>query len=249
MKIDIEQVITRTKFRLGLQDTTSNDGYLQMLIEEAARHLDTVDSYVVTCEDIDVDCSKAKLPDNLSILLCMKLLDPINVDCVQQPYDPETDTASSNNIYNCCTSGTFWIPSRDVLTDFCGLGSGFAGQPFGNVFDTQNGYILFPSWLTVNKIRIWYKGLNVDENGLMILDDFEERGLSAYAAYQFASSGQNAKSYTPQQIALWQREATAQINKIRGKSAQMDHRKHKGKFAAIARAFLINPMNALNNNL
>lgn len=246
MRISTESVITRTKVRLGLMDTTLHDSTIEMLVQEAARHLDAVDSYVITCVDLEIDCHKVKLPDNCTEILCIQLLDPDNTGCVTQPYDPATDI-SPTTLQACSTNGMMFIADRNVLTEFCGMGG--TGSWFGNVFDTQNGYLVFPSFVSATEVRIWYRGLNTDENGIMIIDDFQERGLSAYAAYQFANSGQNYKSYAPQQVAMWQREATAQINKIRGKAAQLDHRKHKGRFASIARAFLINDWNNMNANL
>lgn len=246
MRISSESVITRTKFRLGLQDSTLWDGYIEKLIYEAARHLDAVTSYVISCTTLTIDCHRAKLPDDFSQMICAKLITPQGGCQCNNVYNPETDP-SPNGINNPCMCGTYFIIDRGVLTEFCGMG--YNGAWYGNVFDTQNGYFILPSTSIAEEVQIWYRGLNVDEDGLMILDDFQERGLSAYAAYQFANSGSHYKAYDREQRRLWLAEANAQINKIRGKAAQMDHRQHIGKFSSIARAFLINPQQSLNANL
>lgn len=246
MKISSESVITRTKFRLGLQDSTLYDGYIEKLIYEAARHLDAVSSYIISCETLVVECHRAKLPDNFVEMVCVKMVNPSTGCTCNTVYDPATDP-SPNGVNNGCTCGTYFIADRGVLTEFCGMG--YNGTWYGNTFDTQGGNLVLPDTITVDEIQIWYRGLNVDEDGLMILDDFQERGLSAYAAYQFANSGSNYKAYDGTQRRMWLAEANAQINKIRGKAAQEDHRAHINKFAAIARAFLINPAQSLNANL
>jgi len=246
MKISSESVITRTKFRLGLQDSTLWDAYIEKLIYEAARHLDAVSSYIISCTTLTVDCHRAKLPDDFVEVVCVKMVTPSDTCSCNNVYDPATDP-SSNGIYSSCTCGQYYIADRGVLTAFCGLG--YNGTWYGNVFDTQNGYFILPDTNPATEVQIWYRGLNVDENGLMILDDFQERGLSAYAAYQFANSGSNYKAYDNQQRRLWLAEANAQINKIRGKAAQNDHNAHINKFASIARSFLINPMQSQNANL
>lgn len=231
MQISIESVITRAKRRLGLMDTTLADSELEALIHECARHFDAVNSYVVTCATVDVDCDKAPLPDNCSEVLCIQ---------------PVSQTECTDCTGCSCSCGTYYFINRNVLTNFCGLGG--RGCYGGNWFDVQGGYIVLPSSSNVTSLKIYYRGLNTDENGIMILDDFQERGLSAYAAYQYATSGQNWRNYSPQQMALWQKESTAQINKIRGKAMQDDHRQHKSIFASIAQALVVNPWNVYNLN-
>jgi len=234
MRISTESVISRTKQRLGLMDTTLQDAYLELLIQEGARHLDTQNSYIISCQVVDVDCARAPLPDQYSQIICL------------QPLSPDTCTGCDDTTCN-CTCGTYYFIDRGVLTDFCDQGG--RGCYGGNAYDVQNGFLVLPSNTTATQIKIWYRGLNTDDDGLMVIDDFQERGLSAYAAYQFASSGQNYRSYAPGQVALWQRESTAQINKIRGKASQDDHRQHKAIFARIAQALIANPWNAYNLNI
>jgi hypothetical protein len=109
--------------------------------------------------------------------------------------------------------------------------------------------IKFPTTLTATQVKVWYRGYNTDGDGIMILDELQQRGLSAYAAYQFATSGTHITKYTPYVVNGWQKEWTAQKAYFTGKTQQNDWKNNKAKFAAIARAILINPAQVYNNNL
>ena len=242
MKVCIDSVIDATKFRLGLRDTSMADADLERLINQAALHLDANETYVIVCDTIDVECQKAKLPDGFIELICLKIDGECNGTCgCEINFNPETDQNPSSLG---CSCSPYYSIDRNVLTQFCDWGYNCGTN--ANVFDIQNGYIVFSSTFTATSVKIWYRSYNMDENGLMVLDEYWERGLSAYAAYQYAMSGMNYKMYP--QAAQWQREWTAQVNKIRGKSAQRDHRQHKGLFASIARAILVSPASVLNLN-
>ena len=244
MKVSIDSVIDRTKARLGLRNTTMPDSDLEMYINEAAMHLDTQSTYVIENATLDVDCHRAALPEGFIELICMSIADPSAgcQGCGSINFNPVTDQNPSSII---CTCPDFYTPNRAVLTEFCTMGKkGFLSK---NVFDIQNGYIVFPSSFTANQIKIWYRTYNMDGDGIMVLDEYWQRGLSAYAAYMYAMSGQNPKSYP--QAQMWQREWVAQVNKIRGKVSQRDHIQHKGIFQAIVKAILINPATSLNSNI
>ena len=243
MKVCIDSVIDATKFRLGLRDTTLADADLERLINEGAMHLGAMETYIISCETLEVDCSKALLPDGFLELICIKPEgDSCSGSCgCNYNFDPVTDQNPTSIVCNC---STYYTIDRSVLTEFCGMGYNCGSGM--NVFDIQNGYLVFSSSFTATSVKIWFRSYNMDEDGLMVLDEYWQRGLSAYAAYQYAMSGMNAKMYP--QAQMWYREWVAQLNKIRGKSAQRDHRQHKGLFAEIARAILINPASVLNLN-
>lgn len=226
-------------------DTTLADAEIEALIQECALHLNTLETYVVSCETLDVDCHKAKLPDGFVELLCIK---PTSDNCTGAcscvtNYDPETDESPTSLTCGCYG---YYVANRSLLTEFCGMGQSACST--AGLYEIQNGYIRLSTAITSDEITIYYRGWNQDEDGIMLIDEFQERGLSAYAAYQYANSGQNYKSYQPQQVALWQREANAQINKIRGRSAKMDHKAHLPSFAAIVQAIITNPSRILNTN-
>jgi len=249
MKVCIDSVIDTAKFNLGLRDSTYADADLERLINQAALGIDAVETYIIVCETLEVDCHKAKLPDGFLELICLNPLTDSDSNCCNScitDYDPETDETPVSISCNCFQ---YYFASRSVLTVACGMGFGSSCGSMPNVYDIQNGYLVFPTNFTPTEVKVWYRSYNMDENGLMFLDETWERGLAAYASWKYASAGMNIRAYLPQQVVGWQKEWTAQVNKIRGKSFQLDHRQHKDKFGLIARAILLNPATILNNNI
>lgn len=246
MKVSIDSVIDSAKFRLGLRDTSMADADLERLINEGAMHIDSVDTYAISCVTLEVDCGRALLPEGFVEVICLQIVGQSSCSgcCESINFNPEID---QNPTSIACTCPQFFVANRNVLTEFCGMGAS-CGSP-SNVFDVQGGYLVFSSNFKPTEIKMWYRTYNMDDDGIMVLDEYWQRGLSAYAAYMYAMAGQNMKAYMPQQVTMWQQEWTAQVNKIRGKSAQRDHRQHKATFASIARAILLNPASVLNNNI
>lgn len=239
MRITTEQVINRAKLNLGLTGTTHADAFLEKLINEAASwHINALDSFIVSCETIQIDCFKAKLPDAAVDLLCYSFPDITGcTGCCQDCMNP-------HNVNYACSCPNWFIPDRNILTEFCGMG-GMAALS-SNFFDVQNGYLVFPSTLTADTVKVWFRGINVDEDGLAIITERQERGLAAYASSRYAIA--NWKSYADGQRRFFNAEWIAQRSAIRGTAMQNDFRLHKAEAAAIARAILINPAMVENRN-
>lgn len=243
MKIDIESIITDAKFNLGLEGTTRWDARLESLINEAGLHLNSLNTYIISCETIDVDCAKAKLPASATEVIAIR---PVDITECSGLCSVVADSNSvDGRTMECgCTCSNYFIADRDVLTNF--EGNGCYG---GNVFSVQNGYIHFPSNITLTQVKVWYRGYNMDCDGIMVFDELQQRGLASYASWKWAISGTHYSKYHPQQIRDWKNDWTAQKPFLQGKAQQDDFRQNKGKFAAIARAILIDPYQALNINL
>lgn len=243
MKIDISSIITEAKFLLGLTDTTKWDSRLESLINQASIHLNSLNTYTISCETIEVDCGKAKLPDSAISVIAIK--STTSSQCTGLCHVVADENSVDDRFMECgCVCGNYFVADRNVLTNF--NGNGCYG---GNVFSVQDGYINFPSNTTLTEIRVWYHGYNVDEDGIMVFDELQERGLAAYAAYMFAISGTHFDKYDRMQVMEWKKTWVAQRPFLQGKAQQDYFRQNKGKFAAIARAILIDPYQALNINL
>lgn len=243
MKIDISSVVTEAKFLLGLEGTTKQDARIESLINQAAIHLNSLNTYVISCETVEVECGKAKLPNSATEVIAIKSTTTSQCSGLCQVVEDENSV--DDRFMECgCVCGNFFVADRNVLTNF--NGNGCYG---GNVFSVQSGYINFPSNTTLTEIQVWYRGYNEDEDGIMVIDELQERGLAAYAAYMFAISGTHFGKYDRMQIMEWKKTWVAQKPFLQGKAQQDDFRQNKGKFAAIARAVLIDPYQVLNNNL
>lgn len=239
MKVPTAQIINRTKMRLLLTGTTHADAVLEKLINEAATyHLNALSCYVISCETITIDCLKAELPDSCVQVLCYSFPDATGCSgCCATCMNPHNEGAV-------CSCPTYFVPSREILTEFCGLGASCGLS--ANFFDVQNGYIVFPSTVTQSTVKVWFRGYNLDEDGLALIDERQERALSAYAAWQYAIA--HYKSYAPEQRATWRSEWVAQKNWLRGTDVQADFQMNKAKASSIARALLVNPVISANRN-
>ena len=243
MKIEISSVIVRAKRRLGLMNTTRWDAELEALIQEGAIHLNALSTYAISHETIDVDCTKAKLPDGVTEVLAIRnpnLSTCVGFCCVV----PDEFSVDNRLMQTNCNCGNYFVADRGLLTAFdgdCSYG--------GNIYAVQNGYISLPTNTTLTEIKVWYRGYNKDCDGIMLLDEIQERGLSAYAAFQFALSGTHISKYTPMQVREWRQEWNNQKGFVQGKASQDDFRQNKPTVAAIAQAILLSPYQALKTNI
>ena len=239
MRVPIEQIINRAKLNLNLTGTSHGDAFLEKLINEGATwHLDTLESYVISCETLDIDCNKAKLPDAAVELICYSFPDATGctgccADCMN-PHNPDYS----------CSCPAWFVADRNILTEFCGTGQS-AGLS-ANFFDIQNGYIVFPSTVTQPTVKVWFRGINIDSDGIAIIDERQERALSAYASWKYAIA--HWRSYADGQRMEWKKEWIAQKNWLKGGAVQRDFQLHKVEAGAIARAILINPGLIANRN-
>lgn len=213
MIVSTEQVITRTKRRLRLNNT-ENDAYLEKLIDEGARSLKSEDSYTVKCEEIDIDdCHRAKVPSFFEEFLGGRFNDSGCSGCCSTYGTTITEPGSIDTVYRPPCGCPVWFVASWLVNGWNGTGT--CGY-YGNFFNIEGGYIIFPSSITATSIKLTYKTKNVDESGIMIINEDWERGISAYAASQFAVD--YIESYTPEQRRIWSDEWKAQKQSIRSVS-------------------------------
>jgi hypothetical protein len=202
MIVNVEQVVTRAKLRLRLMETSEHDSTLMKFIEEGARGLNATSTYKIQCKNIDIECHKSKLPDCYETLICFQI-NGCSGCCT-----PQVNTVPPTPIV--CTCPEIFYYDKAAMIN-CGDNCGW----YNNFFYIQDGFMYFPSSMTADTVKVWYYGFNVDEDGLMLIDEEMERGLSAYAAFQFAVS--YPEQYTPEQRSTWNREWIAQKNYVNGK--------------------------------
>lgn len=236
MIVNIEQVITRAKFRLGLESTFEHNDYLKKLIEEAARGLNASSTYIVSCETKEIECGVAQLPDEYDSLVGFTFNNGGSCSgCCHATVDP--NPPSENQIVVCTCRDFYGVFNQNVIF----LQHGSCGW-YGNYFAINGNYLTFPSTITATEVNIYFRGFNTDENGLMIIDEEQERGLSAYAAAQFSLDRANIipPAYTPEQRLRWTEEWKAQKKYVNGKQAIRNFKLQKNDIALIANAVLSN---------
>ena len=249
MKIPIAQTITLAKTYLGLMETTRNDTVLEKFCNMAAMRIDARNTYKISCETIDIDCYRATLPSNTIEVISFRFPDLSGGCSGCCGGNPNTTPGTLDvNMSPQCGCPMWYVADRNVLTDWNGLGANASWV--GNFFsyDTQAGILVFPTTLTATSVQVYFRGYNQDSNGIMLIEEYMEDAIACFAAYKFATSGMNARKYTPKQISDWSRLWAKQRNHIRGTENLIDHRQHKADASAIARSVLINPLMVLNTN-
>lgn len=234
MIVTTDSVINRAKMRLRLMDNTEPDVDLERYIQEAARQLKTIMTFVVSCETVPIDCGAAKLPDQYYDLLWFSF--PCGSGSCSGCCGAATTLPtppSENQVVVCSCRGLYgFYQQNDII-----LQHGSWGW-YGNYFKINGNYLTFPSTITQTEITIYYKGFNVDKDGLMIIDIEAVRALSAYAAYQYADS--TPEAYTPFQINRWNNEWINQMNMLNGRSEIKKYKLDKPQISLIANAVLSN---------
>ena len=216
--ISVEEVIARTKMQLRLTDT-SQDDFLDVLINESLRHLDTLSLLVKKNKYICVSGGKAKLPCGFSQLLALRYK-VTNYDGKQINTTP---VYIDKNFLRSCDVD-------DNIVD--------AFESFENTFQINDGYIYFGSRSNIEEVEIAYMGFNVDENDRLMIYEIYERALTAYACYKFAMA--YMENFNQYAIEMYKREWTAQKNWIRGKDAKEDFQNTKFQINKIFGALVAN---------
>lgn len=238
------QVITRTKFRLGLTNTTLADAYLEKLINEGAQMVDSRQTYIISQTVIPIDCHKATLPQGVLEVIAYRFnTQGCSGCCMGNPN--VTPGTLDVNMAPSCGCPMWYVANRNVLTNWNGYGQSVAYAC--DYFAVQGNYIQFPTSIVATEVTVYYRGFNTDCDGIMVLDERSERALSAYAAYQYSMT--YPQNYAREVRAEWAKEWKAQKAWLRGTFALEDHKLYKTEAAAIARAILINPYLSVDRNL
>lgn len=246
MKINIAQVVNSAKGELLLMDTTLADAFLEKKINEAAMHINSLKQFSVNCRVLDIDCYEAELPFEAERIIAIQLVPADGSSCCALCENNPEPLEDRVNISACLTScGAIWTADRNVLTGLNGLGVPSCFN--SNTYFAQNGYLKLPSTVTATQVKVWYYGYNTDEDGIMILDELQERALYSYACWRYALA--HFKSYSSEQRREWKKDWVSQKNWLGGKAFKDDSRLNKAKFAAIASAMVVSPYQVLNNNL
>lgn len=247
MIIEITRITDLAKIHLGLEGTTKADPSLKTFINQGATKLTATDSYVIACTELEIDCGKAKLPDYFEELKCFQFDDGCSCSgacsCTEigntGSFSTIGNDTSNPTSCGCGICPQWYIMDSAIFSNFCGTGSSCG---FGrNVVDVQGGYLYFSSQITATTVKIWYKTLNVDENGVMIFTEEQEEGLACYAAFWYANKYANTvpPMYNTVQMGNWQRQYLAQFNNLNGKRVLREMKKYKYQIQSILNAILI----------
>jgi hypothetical protein len=176
--ITIQEMIAQVKGRLKLTNTTSEDPILRQYLSEGAGEMMTTLDLPQFTATINIDCFVAELPCNFVGFNRGSECDPPLVFTVagrvQQPSVISSCYAANFNVVY--TGGPFLTasPYQGFSCD-CGI-------PIINI---QNGKIYFSNNVDATECTISYMGLNVDENGKILIPKLNARPLTNFAMYQW----------------------------------------------------------------
>lgn len=236
MKSSVEAIVTRAAFRLRLTDSGENLGYLERLVEEGARSLNATDTYLILCDETEIVCNSAKLPDNFEELIAFQLSpsDCCSGCCGQLL----STTTAEHGIHTSCCCLSYYYYSRAAFVNFQTSACTYGW--YGNFFGIQNNTFTFPSTVTATSIKTYYKGWNDNGTGIMVPTAEQERALSAYAAFQYALECPRG-TYEPYQIQQWNAEWKAQKSELNGKRVVRDANMRKPEINAIMNSIIYHP--------
>lgn len=227
-----DQVVNRAKIRLRLQDTEEHNLTLRKYVNEGAMGLQARETYTIQCKELCIEDCKAILPCNFDSILgfTFNTDECCGVCGCHATVDPNPPNALQIVVCEC--RGFFGAYSQNNI--FLQHGAYYW---YRNYFQINGNVISFPSTTTTDTVTLWYRGLN-EKDGLMAINAMSERGLSAYAAMQFATD--NPESYTPIQIGAWSREWINQKGMLNGKRIIEEFKENKPYISLIVNAVLAN---------
>lgn len=213
-----DQIVTRAKDLLGLDTTSEYDIKIRLYVNDGATQLFGTNTRVVKCVDKEIDCYKAECPNDV---LCWRFLDASG----------EVSSSSCTCSSEVCSCPTWYAYTPATMNNICTTGQ--TCGIYNNYFTIDGGYLNFPSTVTATGVRIYYYGLNTDDDGFMVLDDDQEIGLANYAANRFASKANNWYKYPDGfRSSTWQMWL-AQFNMINGRKVIRDVELDKNAIRAI----------------
>lgn len=215
LEITLDDVRERTKMSLNLQSTTEQDDYLDVLILEGLRQLNTYYNLTKFTTCVEIEDSKAKLPYGVSQVLGVRFVNE-GGSCAPLWYADMKflKTCQCSDIENVCSFvGTYMI---------------------------NGSYIHFNSDISSGKCEIAYMGLNVNDDGDLIIYEDYERALSAYACWKFMQTYH--KDYPFNLTFEYKKEWVAQKTYLRGSAQAEDFQRNKREIQNIFNSLTISKL-------
>lgn len=230
--LPLTQCIASAKMQLRIE-VSDDDVWFEKLANEAARHMDSLTVFVKRQCQLAIVDGKAKLPNGFYRMLGLRLGGGFNGASLFYVDTPFLSNCGINN-------GDNTLFGTSLINGSVQNGSG--------TFQIQNGYIYFATGISMidpvtkqvtyaTSVDCAFIGLNVDDNGLMIVREDMERGIVAYICYMYML--QNPDKYP---AGIWQEhKATWQAQKewIKSIDVQNDFRQTRRQIAAIANAWVV----------
>ena len=187
-QISVSDVIARAKMQLGISSTTEHDIWFETLANEAARHLDCLSVTIKRTCKLDIDGTTACLPKGLKQFIALRFVD----DCSGTSSTEDIQTVSQNtgNLNITTFSSLYSFTNNAVYADLkflktCGCDDDLGFYDHPNLFEIQGNTIFFHGTPPSTTALISFLGLNVDDNGMMLVYEDYERAMWNYICWCF----------------------------------------------------------------
>ncbi len=219
--IPLTACVASAKMQLRVEDS-SDDLWMEKLANEAARHYDSLSIFIKRQCTLDITNGKAKLPNGFYRMLGLRL----------------------NGSFNCAT--LFYVDMPFLNSCDCSLAT--SARNLSGSFQIQNGYIVFGTnmsftdpitgdVITATSVDCAFIGLNVDSDGMMIVREDMERGISAYICWMYGL--QNPDKFNTYQIEKYEQIWKAQKTWIQSIDIQNQFMNTRRQIAQIANAWVV----------
>jgi hypothetical protein len=228
--ISMDQCISGAKEELRM-DTTDNDRWFRKLANEATRHIDAISLWEQDEECLDIIDQRVELPFNFEKLIAVRVgargcygnsvyVDlPFLVSC----------NCTTNNGNVTSYRNSFEIKDNHIV---------FHKAPSTSTTTTTNGVVTTVTEpATEATVAFW--GLQVDENGLILVYADYERAITAYILWKYKRSIIGERDSIIYECESHKTEWIAQKKWIKSKRVQENFRNKKRQIASITNAWLV----------
>lgn len=232
--ISLAQIVATTKMRLRIE-SSDEDIFIERYANEGARHMDSLSTFLKRDCQIDVVNGKAKLPNGFYQLLSLGACDGSTSIYVDMPFlqgcgcsTMPVNAVSGFGIYQIQDGYIYFT----LASDFSSNHGDFNPATPPVVPTVQTG----PPNVT-STMRISFIGMNVDDNGMMVVYADMERGLVAYCVWMHMLDSPAGK-YSPQQIQANEQIWVNQKSWYKSIQFQNNFRNTRRQVASVANAWI-----------
>lgn len=169
--IPSSQVIAASKMWLGIS-TTNYDGFFRIQIENCLQKFYSPALYKEQVAEVDICDNTIKIPTGWREVWAVAFCD---------------DTESEEDTASIVSGGNFWM-AQSLITQYPAYGNNIVE----NTFTIQNGHLCFTQETDRTVAKVWYRGFETDDNGLIVIPDYYEECLTRYLNYCFLCMPANA---------------------------------------------------------
>ncbi len=234
--ITLSQIVSSAKQRLRIE-SSDEDIFLERYANEGARHFDSLSTFVKRDCEIEIVNGKGRLPNGFYQMLSLTDCSGNGPIYVDMPFLQGCNLPLQNNwidgvgSYQIQDGWIYFTTSNDYSSNHGVFNP--ATPPPANATNVANG----PVSLTTH-MRISFVGLNVDNDGMMVVYSDMERGLVAYCVWMYMLDSPAGK-YTAQQIQANEQIWINQKAWYKGIQFQNNFRNTRRSVASIANAWLV----------